>query len=108
MTGWTGWRDAVVATLAECKADGMLFSDAWEVAMRRHPPRAMELGPERATLFDLDEPSVVDFMHQACSDAWHGRKPWLSGVREGLEAIATERPAAGALDTRVGRQVSRA
>jgi len=76
------WQADVVAFLRECKAAGWEFDTAWKEAVRTHPPRGTGFGNARAqtALFDgegIHEPSLTEFLEQACRDAWHDLKPQL-------------------------------
>jgi hypothetical protein len=79
------WHSRVIETMAGLKVAGVPFELAWRRAMVLHPPRRMDMGPDVPTLFDgldFDGPdvSLVDFLHDACADAWHGRRAVLRGL----------------------------
>jgi hypothetical protein len=65
------WTETVVARLAEAKRAGVPFERAWRDVLVECPPRGRDRGPAVPSLLD-SEPSVVEFFHGACSDAWHG------------------------------------
>jgi hypothetical protein len=84
------WTETVVARLAEAKRAGVPFERAWSAALVECPPRGRDRGPQVPSLLD-SEPSVVEFFHGACSDAWHGRRPELRHLDAALlDASGTE------------------
>lgn len=82
------WTSKMVDELVTLKRTGVDdYEVAWRMAEKAHPPMGRDLGSPRPTLFPetgLDE-SVVEFMHRACGDAWHGRRPELRGLQVLLE-----------------------
>lgn len=80
------WTERVIAELVACKEARLSFDVAWDMAMRRHPPRDHDHGPRVLSLLPGDPESLVDFTRRVTSDAWHGRKPALRNVG-GLRAL---------------------
>lgn len=80
------WNARVVEHLVMLKRQGLGFDDAWLMAMRAHPPRGRDCGPERPTLLDdpRESESLVAFHRRACSDAWFGRRPELKHFHPSL------------------------
>jgi hypothetical protein len=76
------WHSQVIDEMSEMKDAGVPFETAWRLALQRHPPRSMDLGPQVATLFDdeAQETPLVEWVRRACSDAWFGRRPVLRGL----------------------------
>lgn len=93
------WTSAVVGYLCQLKADGHDFEEAWELAVRRFPPRGRDVGEERPTLFARvgDAETVVEFFRRVCSDAWEGRQPSLRhfGVESMRDAMVDVGGASG-------------
>lgn len=100
------WAEAMVEELAELKAAGWEFDQAWRAAVRDHPPRGIDRGRTVTALFEDEEhpepvESLVDFLRRVADDAWHDRRPLLRPLGgllemiEGLEAAAVARKAAG-------------
>jgi hypothetical protein len=78
----SAWSSRVIDELAELKAQGYDFQEAWRAAMQEHPPRGRDRGMRAPALFDDErhvEPveSPVEFLKRACEDAWRGRRPVL-------------------------------
>jgi hypothetical protein len=90
------WEQLVVEELCRWKAaraaDGRRYDyeHAWRMAVMKHRPslrdRRVSMTDEQMA-FDgpVGELSLVEFFHEACSDAWHGRRPKLEGLAAALE-----------------------
>lgn len=72
------WTNRCVESMLECKAAGLVFEEAWRLTLQQNPPMRRDLGPREPTLFEEDGPSVVEFLRDACADAWFGRRPKLA------------------------------
>ena len=84
------WQQDVVAFLRDCKDHGWDFAPAWELALRRYPPRGAGMGQRQLTLEDDGEPTLVQFLERACSDAWHGRCPALARLSTDLVDVPSD------------------
>lgn len=82
------WQAQVVEFLRDCKDHGWDFDPAWQMALRKYPPRGTGFGNGRKqqTLFSDEEgePSLTEFLEMACRDAWHNQKPQLAGLSPDL------------------------
>lgn len=99
---FAGWREDVRRHLAAQKAAGARsFDAAWAAAMAAHPPRGMERQAvlESTLQLTFDDPaelSVVEFMREACRDAWMGRARVLEDLPAALEGgLARDWPTVG-------------
>lgn len=84
------WTERVVETLVVLKDRGWSFEVAWARAIEEHPPGRLAGGANVRSLFELDEPPLVEFLREACSDAWHGRNAILQHL-----TLTLDRDAAG-------------
>lgn len=78
------WASALVDTMCDLKRKGHPFDRAWEMALRKHPVQGVGWREiETENLFESADvgDGPVSFMHRACSDAWHDRKPALRNLR---------------------------
>lgn len=90
----TTWAADVVDHMLDLKQAGWAHEEAWRSAMRAHPPRGRDLGPERPSLLDEDE-SVAAFFKRATYDAWHGLRPALAHFHASLlQDVDLSEPAA--------------
>lgn len=97
------WTQEIVVGLCELKGAGWPFEAAWRRVLEVHPPSGRDRGPERPTLFaaaDHGDESVVEFMHRACGDAWHGRRPALAHLHVLLDHLDDEMTVSGRPVTR--------
>lgn len=78
------WQSDVVALLRECKDNGWDFESAWQMTIRRYPPRGPGMGQRQMTLEDDGEPTLVQFLEQACRQAWHNERPELARISTDL------------------------
>ena len=79
------WSAQVVDNLAYSKGLGTPFTEAWRLALLRHPPRGRDAAPvvavhdnDEATLALFDEQNkppetVVSFFKRVCRDAYEDR-----------------------------------
>ena len=98
------WQSEVVAYLRMCKDAGMDFDGAWYAALERHPPRGTGFGNGRKQLsFEDDgEPTLVQFLEQACRTAWHNERPELAGLSMDLLDV----PSGGSRFTRTAQHAT--
>jgi hypothetical protein len=82
------WERKMTEALADLKAQGMGFREAWDHALLLHPPRGRYYGPRQP---ELGDESMLEFLERACDDAWHGRRPALQDLPILMEAIGQDR-----------------
>lgn len=104
MSSWTG---EVVDALCESKRCGLDFEAAWELAIRRHPPRLHELGVGRARedaqerLWDQSGWRELEWWRGVCEAAYvdapaaDGSPSRLCGLRSALEIELRDRVPVG-------------
>lgn len=82
------WARNVVSCLCEMKRQGQDFEAAWKRAIMLYKPsgRSARDGEQ----LSLEEPSetLVEFLHRACRDAWHGERPALGALPDLVDVIA--------------------
>jgi hypothetical protein len=78
------WQSDVVDCMLDLRRDGLAFDVAWTRAIKLHPPRPRDLGPERPQLWQVPEETVVEHFRRSCSDAWHNRRPALAHFHPSL------------------------
>lgn len=66
------WSSRITDELRSLKDRGLEFDAAWRVAVERHPPPQMALGPAEPTFEDAGEESLFEFVERTARAQWHG------------------------------------